>query len=105
MLDIGIQVPCGVPYPGWELYHTPYDGRVYQPTKPYAVNGPSSESSPENCAACPDDKGNVKQPSSTENKKGEGGDRDIVEIPGWARDINGYYWCLKAMSGSEFIVK
>ena len=103
MLDTGIQVPCGVPYPGWELYHTPYDGRVLQPTNPHAP-GPSSGSLHEKCAACPNDKGKVKQPSWTENKIGEGKDRGIVEIPAWARDINGYYWCLKPMSGSEFMI-
>ena len=100
MLDNSIQVPRSLPYPGWEQYYKPYDGRIYQTTYQSASGKESTlESSPEKCSTCVD-KDKMEKPLLA-GEASASIDRDDFEIPAWARDINGYYWCLKALSGPE----
>ena len=68
MLDYVGQGTLSLPYPGWEDFYKPWDGRVIQT----ATN----------------------QSSETQGKRGSCAE-DVVEVPSWAIDVDGYCCFLK----------
>ena len=62
MLDYVGHGPLSLPYPGWEEFYKPWDGRVLQ-------------TAPEKRDVCTD--------------------KDDVEVPSWALDVDGYCCFIK----------
>ena len=91
MLEYTTQVPLRLPYPGWEHYYKPYD--ECQPTKQTACDHESSlKSSTDEQGACANES-NVEN-TSLARKDDACVVRYDLEVPSWARDVNGI-WLMK----------
>ena len=93
MLAYTTQVPFRLPYPGWEHYYSPYDGCARQPTKQTARDQePSSEPPPDKHGACANE--STVEKTSLARKDSACVEKDVLDVPSWARDVNGI-WLMK----------
>ena len=119
MLEYASQCPLSLPYPGWEHYHKPWDGRTNQTTRPHGNLSPLEASSEKRKARKDVDKfqsaqageygawvatSNIKVSPSVV-KDNAWADKDVVEVPSWAVDVDGYCCFVKRISRRDYYSK